>query len=99
MLKQYKCCDSEVACFCHAHYSLFLGRCLPSCRGGAARSPRQAVIESMVPLLDVRIVLTILSCIGNILIAFALLYAVGTAVLLIWPHTLLKVANSLARTP
>jgi hypothetical protein len=65
----------------------------------AARSPRQAVIESMVPLLDVRIVLTILSCIGNILVAFALLYAVGTAVLLIWPHTLLKVANSLARTP
>lgn len=51
----------------------------------------KTVIESMVPLLDVRIVLTVLSCIGNILVAFALLYAVGTAVLLIWPHTLLKV--------
>ncbi len=45
----------------------------------------------MIPLVDVRIVLTIISCIGNILVAFALLYAVGTAILLIWPHTLLKV--------
>ncbi len=55
---------------------------------------RQTVIESMVPLLDVRIVLTVISCIGNILVAFALLYAVGTAILLIWPHTLLKVPGN-----
>ncbi len=47
----------------------------------------------MVPMIDVRIVMTVISCIGNILVAFALIYAIGTAVLLIWPHTLLKVPD------
>ena len=46
----------------------------------------------MIPFLDVYIVNAVLVAIANILVVFAIVYFVGTVILLVWPHTLLKVS-------
>jgi len=50
-----------------------------------------AAISAMAPMVDAAVTLQVLAFIANLLVLLAVIYSIAAAVLLIWPHTLLKV--------